>query len=195
MVREHGAGMAIVHSPLLRLATRFFLVPRLRRPEFFTASNVRRHNDFIWNEECSANSANEVHQDIETKEDKPMLHNLKRLLTTGTLLLAAMFGTSAVAAAQTWTTTFTVVNGSRYRIDHLYVSPVNYAKWGYDRLGNYVLAPGYRYELPIVRGWYDVKLVDKDGDQCVLRNIDFTNGDTWMITDRILLVCEYFSGM
>ena len=124
-----------------------------------------------------------------------MLLNLKRFLIAGTLLLGAMLGTSAIAAAQSWTTTFTVVNDSNYRIDHIYVSPVNYQIWGYDRLGNYVLRPGYRYEMSIVRGWYDVKLVDKDGDQCVLRNINFANGDTWMITDNILLVCEYFSGL
>jgi hypothetical protein len=123
-----------------------------------------------------------------------MLSNYKRLLLAGTLLLATTLGSSLTAAAQSWVSTFTVYNGSQYRIDHLYVSPNNDPNWGGDRLGRYVLLPGYRFDLPIIRGWYDVKLIDRDGDECIVPSVDFRNGDTWTITDRVLLVCESFSG-
>lgn len=105
-----------------------------------------------------------------------------------------MLSVTGTAAAQTWMRTFTVVNGSHYRIDHLYVSPNTDPNWGPDRLGQYVLLPGYQYQLTIVRGWYDVELVDRNGYKCVVRSVDFLNGDTWTITDEALLYCELFGG-
>jgi len=124
-----------------------------------------------------------------------MLSTTKRFLIAGTLMLGATLGISTNATAQDWTRTFTVVNGSHIRIDHLYVTPNTYSRWGYDRLGRYVLQPGYRYDVSVVPGWYDVKLVDKDGDECIVPSVDFRRGETWTITDGILLYCEGFLGM
>lgn len=123
-----------------------------------------------------------------------MFSNFRRFLITGMLMSTAILATSAIAAAQGWTRTFTVINESHYRIDHLYVSPNTYANWGYDRLGQYVLQPGYRYDVSVFPGWYDVKLVDVNGDQCVVNSVDFRYGDAWTITDSVLLYCEGFVG-
>jgi len=38
-----------------------------------------------------------------------------------------------------------------------------------------------------------VKLVDQDGDSCVIRNVNVSYGETWTITDGTLLACELFS--
>ena len=121
-----------------------------------------------------------------------MNSHIKHFLLTGALVLLANF-TPMAAVAQNALRTFTVINRSRYRIDHLYVSPTGYRYWGSDRLGTYVLYPNYRYDVSVYPGWYDVELVDQDGDACVLDNIDFRYGENWTVTDDLLVVCELFS--
>jgi hypothetical protein len=56
-----------------------------------------------------------------------------------------------------------------------------------------VLPPNYRLGIMVAPGWYDVKLVDHDGDACTLKNIDFRYGDTWDMTNGLLVVCELFT--
>ena len=121
-----------------------------------------------------------------------MLNTIKKIMFAGSLLLAAA-SVPTIAVAQDGVETFRVINRSSYRIDHLYVSPTSNTYWGYDRLGDDVLAPNYRSDLSVVPGWYDVKLVDQDGDSCVIKDVDFRDGDSWTVTDGILLACEVFS--
>jgi hypothetical protein len=120
-----------------------------------------------------------------------MLSLMKKLLVAGALVLATAVGFSTTAAAQEQT--FTVYNRSSYRINHLYVSPTSTTYWGSDRLGSDVFPPNYRFDLTVVPGWYDVKLVDQDGDTCVVNNVDFRDGESWTITDGVLVTCEIFS--
>jgi hypothetical protein len=116
---------------------------------------------------------------------------LRKILVAGALALATMLiPMTAVAQGMR---TFTVFNYSHYRIDHMYVSPSGYSYWGNDRLGRDVLLPNYRFDLSVVRGWYDVKVVDQDGDSCIVPNIDFRSGESWTITDNVLLACETLS--
>ena len=127
------------------------------------------------------------------KGDTTMLPNMKKvLLVAGALLLVtALIPTTA--AAQYGRRTFTVFNDSHYRIDHVYVSPNNNRYWGSDQLGRDVFLPGYRFDMALVPGWYDVKLVDQSGYTCVVRDVDFRGGDRWVITDDVLLACEILS--
>jgi hypothetical protein len=120
-----------------------------------------------------------------------MLSNLKKLLVAGALILAATV--IPASAASQYTRTFEVDNRSSYRINHLYVSPSGDRYWGFDRLGSDILYPNYYVSVTVVPGWYDVKLVDQDGDSCVVPNVDFRGGDTWTLTDRVLVACELFS--
>jgi hypothetical protein len=120
-----------------------------------------------------------------------MLTSLKKVLAAGALVLATAVGFSTTAAAQS--RTFTVFNRSSYRINHLYVSPTSYTYWGSDRLGNDVFYPDYRFDLTVAPGWYDIKLVDQDGDSCVINNVDLRGGDSWTITNSTLLSCELFT--
>ena len=122
-----------------------------------------------------------------------MFSNVKQVMAAGALMLAAGIAPT-VASAQDATRTFTVYNQSRYRIDHLYVSPSSSSRWGYDQLGEYDLPTDFHVNVPVDPGWYDVKVVDQDGDSCVIKDVDFRNGDSWTITNGILLACELFTG-
>jgi len=121
-----------------------------------------------------------------------MLSLIRKVLVAGALVLATGL-IPTTAAAQNGTRTFTVFNYSHYRITHMYVSPSGYSYWGSDRLGRDVLFPNYRVDLSVVRGWYDVKLVDQDGDSCVVPDVDFRSSENWTITDGVLLACESLS--
>ncbi len=122
-----------------------------------------------------------------------MLSTMKKMMAAGALMLAAGMA-PAVASAQDATRTFTVYNNSRFRIDHLYVSPSSSSRWGYDQLGEYDLPTNYHVDVPVDPGWYDVKLVDQDGDDCVIKDVDFRDGESWTITNGVLLACEVFTG-
>ena len=38
---------------------------------------------------------------------------------------------------------------------------------------------------------YDIKIVDEDGDECVVENVNLCNDRSyWKITDKALLACE-----
>ena len=123
-----------------------------------------------------------------------MRFNFNKLLMSGALVFAALLSVSTRAAAQTWVPTFTIVNSSHIRIDELYVKPNNSIYWGDNRLVQDVLHPGYYSELPVLGGWYDVKLVDKDGLACVVRDVDIRSSDKWTITDVSLTYCELLGG-
>ena len=122
-----------------------------------------------------------------------MFSNVKQIVAAGALMMAAGIAPT-VASAQDANRIFTVYNDSRYRIDHLYVSPSSSSRWGYDQLGEYDLPTDYHVNVPVDPGWYDVKVVDQDGDSCVIKDVDFRNGDSWTITNGILLACELFTG-
>jgi len=117
-----------------------------------------------------------------------MLAQIKNVFALSALTLALGAFAAAPAAAQT--RTFQVVNESHYSIDRIYVSPASYSRWGFDRLGNNVLRPGYEFTLSVFPGYYDVKLIDEDNDTCIVHNVDFSSGDRWTLTDGILLACE-----
>ena len=116
--------------------------------------------------------------------------NAKTMFVTATFALL-MGLLPSVASAQT--RNFAVINDSSYRINHIYVSPASYDRWGYDRLGDRVLLPDYRFDLAVYPGWYDVKLIDEAGRSCELDNLDFRSGDTWTLTDGLLAVCDLVS--
>lgn len=96
----------------------------------------------------------------------------------------------ASAAHAQYRRTFTVKNDSDIQIKNLYVSPVGDGDWGSDLLGSHVLPPNYYQNVGVIPGYYDVKLVTRAGNACVLRNMDFTSSDTMDVTNLGLLACE-----
>lgn len=47
--------------------------------------------------------------------------------------------------------------------------------------------------MSVARIKYDVMLVDQDRDICVVPNVDFRYGESWTITDDVLVLCEIVS--
>ena len=108
-----------------------------------------------------------------------------------TLITALVFGlASGVAAAQTSTVSLT--NESSWTITEMYLSAVDVQEWGSDQLGEHVIEPNSSYELTDVPcDVYDVRLVDEDGDVCVVGGVKLCGKDSaWKIGDDDLLNCQ-----
>ena len=88
--------------------------------------------------------------------------------------------------------TVEVINQSKWEIHHLYLSSSDDREWGPDQLGEHVLVKGDSYTVTdIPCDLYDIKVVDEDGDECVIEEVDLCGDDTyWKITDKDLLECE-----
>ncbi len=88
--------------------------------------------------------------------------------------------------------TVTIANKSDWRIDHFYLSSSEEEEWGPDQLGADVIETGESFTLTNIScDTYDVKLVDEDGDECVLESVDLCgSSETWTITSKDLLKCQ-----
>ena len=98
----------------------------------------------------------------------------------------------APAAAQAAGNKVVIKNKTDWEIHHLFLSPTENEKWGPDQLGDHVIAPGGTFELhSIPCDAYDVMLVDEDGDECVVADVDICSGQAgWVISNDDLLECE-----
>jgi hypothetical protein len=85
-----------------------------------------------------------------------------------------------------------VINQSKWEIHHLFISPADENHWGPDQLGEDVLTKGDSFTITnIPCDDYDVKVVDEDGDECVIEGAHLCHDDSfWKITDKELLSCE-----
>jgi hypothetical protein len=83
-------------------------------------------------------------------------------------------------------------NKSHWDIYHLYLSPSDDDRWGPDQLGNKVVKSGATFTLnSIPCDDYDIKIVDEDGDSCVIEKVNMCKDHThWTLTDKDLLKCE-----
>lgn len=111
----------------------------------------------------------------------------------GTLLavltLAASFGSTAHAGKKA---SVTVVNDSDWAIHEFYVSSGEDDEWGPDQLKDQVIKSGGSFQLvDIPCDTYDVRLVDEDGDECVVEDVDICGTkETWEITSKDLARCQ-----
>ena len=106
-------------------------------------------------------------------------------------LVALAFASSAQAGK--YDSVVTVRNDSLWEIHQLYLSSVDEEEWGPDQLGEQIIdAQGGSFKLSGVPcDSYDVRLVDEDGDECVVREVELCAGnETWKITDEDLLACQ-----
>jgi hypothetical protein len=88
--------------------------------------------------------------------------------------------------------TVKIINQSKWEIHHVFLSPSGDDEWGPDQLEDQILAKGDSLTLTnIACDLYDVKVVDEDGDECVIEEADLCNDHSfWKITDKQLLACE-----
>jgi hypothetical protein len=109
------------------------------------------------------------------------------LLGFGVLALA---GSPAVAASKT--ASVKIINDTDWRLDQLHFAPSDSDDWGPDQLGKGVLTKGQTFTLTnIPCDTYDVKVVDEDGDECVVEQVDVCKGAyEWHLTSKDLLKCQ-----
>ena len=87
--------------------------------------------------------------------------------------------------------TLTVRNRSSYRLDRLYLSSTELETWGRDVLGQAVIPVNGDFTVQNIKaGEYDVKVVDEDGDSCVIRRVNIFENKQWTLTDQNLLRCQ-----
>ena len=86
----------------------------------------------------------------------------------------------------------TIENLSDWEIHEFYLSSVEDEEWGPDQLGQHIIHPGGSFKLTdIPCDTYDVLLVDEDGDECVVTEVDLCGQkEKWAITNEILLGCQ-----
>jgi hypothetical protein len=85
-----------------------------------------------------------------------------------------------------------IKNKSDWEIHQFFLSPVDTDKWGPDQLGEDVISKGDTFTLKnIPCDSYDVMLVDEDGDECVVSEVDICSGqEGWVINNDDLLECQ-----
>ena len=114
--------------------------------------------------------------------------------TTVKLSLAALIlcSLSLPALASHRRATVKIINQSKWEIHHIYLSSSDDQEWGPDQLEDETLAKGDSLTLTDIEcDLYDIKVVDEDGDECVIEEVDLCNDHNyWKITDKVLLECE-----
>jgi hypothetical protein len=82
-------------------------------------------------------------------------------------------------------------NLSDWAIHELYLSPSKAEKWGPDQLTDKVINNGESFELSgIPVGKYDLKIVDEEGDECVVAGVKIADSETVVINNEILVGCQ-----
>jgi hypothetical protein len=121
----------------------------------------------------------------------------KRLVPHIAVVAAVLLAMTALALplpshAKTQRAEFMINNKSDWAIHHLYLSPENKETWGPDQLGDNVIESGESFTLKnIPCGEYDIKVVDEDGDACVIEGIVMCKDHThWDLTNKELAKCQ-----
>ena len=86
----------------------------------------------------------------------------------------------------------TIVNKTKWGFDHLYLAYWDDRNWGPDQLGKDVIEPGESFTLTDIDcDTYDIMIVDEDGDECIVEDIDMCRDDSkWVVTDKDLMKCQ-----
>lgn len=115
------------------------------------------------------------------------LHVVKILQLAAVILILAGSTRSEASDSQV-----TIVNKSDWQIHQLFLSSVDEEDWGPDQLGNEIIDTDGRFTLQgIPCDDYDVRLVDEDGDECVVGGVALCGDqDKWFITNDDLLSCQ-----
>jgi hypothetical protein len=112
---------------------------------------------------------------------------MKRLVLSMALAAAACLAPALAQAGK-----LAIQNESSVAIAHIYVSPIDVDRFGPDLLGGKQVAPGATFTFAdLANGLYDMKLVDAQGAECMLKDVDYFQYSVWTITQN----CGAFGGM
>ena len=104
--------------------------------------------------------------------------SLGLLLTAG-----AAFADSGVA--------INFVNKTDWKIHNIFLSPTKQNSWGEDQLQDKLIETNSSFNLHgIPAGKYDVKIVDEDGDECVISAVKIAADETVDLTNEDLVGCQ-----
>lgn len=109
-----------------------------------------------------------------------------------TALALALMLAAGSASAGKLDSIVLIRNQSNWDIHQLYLSPTEDTEWGPDQLGQNVISSGGTFQLhKIPCNEYDVRLVDEDGDICVIGGVSLCADEgAWEITNEALLACQ-----
>ena len=109
-----------------------------------------------------------------------------------TLALLILFAIALPSFAAPKKATVKIINQSKWEIHHIFLSSTEDESWGEDQLEDEILVKGDAITITnIPCDLYDVKVVDEDGDECIIEEVDLCGDESyWKITDKDLLECE-----
>ena len=89
-----------------------------------------------------------------------------------------------------------IKNSSKYAIFNLYVASSEDEKWGPDQLRDNTIDLGGTFTLTdLVPGEYDIRFVDENGSECVLKKIGVFKNISWSLTTEWLEKCVQSSNV
>jgi hypothetical protein len=117
---------------------------------------------------------------------------MKRISVAKGLLVLAFAAIAPAASAADTDSKVVIKNASNWAIHEMYFSPTSEREWGPDQLGDHTIENGDTFTLNDVPcAAYDVRVVDEDGDECILEDVGLcANEDVWTVTDDDLLGCQ-----
>lgn len=116
---------------------------------------------------------------------------MKKSLLSAHITSVLVFGSILALNTSAFALSLTIENKSEWEVHELYFAPANETTWGEDQLGDDVIETGASFTLTkIAKDDYDVKIVDEDGDSCILEDVDFRVSEVFVLTDKILLGCQ-----
>ncbi|HSX62796.1 MAG TPA: hypothetical protein VLF18_21645 [Tahibacter sp.] len=108
------------------------------------------------------------------------------------LAFAGMVAASGQVVAESSDSKIVIKNKSAWAIHQLFLSPTDEREWGEDQLGKHTVNTGDSFTLTGVPcRAYDVRLVDEDGDECIVEDVGIcATSNTWVIDDEDLVGCQ-----
>jgi hypothetical protein len=120
-----------------------------------------------------------------------MRNQIFKISSVVVMAIASFLMQSRIASAQA-SETMTIQNESAFDIRQIFLSKVSHRTWEEDVLGRRILRSGRSIDVTnIDPDFYDVMLVDEDGDTCVLYGVNLRRNRTWTINTEGLLDCEF----
>lgn len=120
-----------------------------------------------------------------------MLNKVRTLVLGVSFAVLTLFAITAPASAQS-THTLTIQNDSGYDIYEIHMSSIYDGSWERDLLGRHFLSTGNSFDITgITSGRYDIKVVDEDGDSCIVQQVAVYQDRTWTLTPLGLVGCEF----
>jgi len=78
----------------------------------------------------------------------------------------------------------TIDNDSPFYVDEVNVAPIDTVSWGENLLRGVALAPGDAITVVVTCDFYDVRLIDEHGHECIITDVDLcANGVTLFAFD------------